>query len=53
MSTDMDTAKRRTQHILWDQRDIRTGVPSDAYRDNWDRIFGKRKQELAEQEDSE
>lgn len=31
---------------------IRTGAPSQAYKDNWDRIFGK-KQTIQEQRDQE
>ena len=45
MSDQTAEIKKRVEHQMWETRRIGTGVPSQAYKDNWETIFGNKKEE--------
>ena len=45
MSDQTAEIRKRVEHQMWETRRIGTGVPSQAYKDNWETIFGNKKEE--------
>lgn len=44
---------RRVNFDMKENPEIRSRVPSQEYRDNWDRIFGKKKNQPTTEEQSQ
>ena len=42
---DLKTTQKRVNYLMQEDKEIRTHVPNDAYRDGWDRIFGKKEKQ--------